>query len=205
MNGQNPGAQYQNQRNPQSQFELPDGGGWGAKISSWLKNNASIAIPVIIIVVLAGSIYAYTQRTQIALEDIDLIEEIGEEVAETEATEIEELEKIEDIIGIGGPDENFEPVGQIVISAQAGEGVTHLARKALAQYLVANPDSVLTREHKIYIEDYIKDRTSNDFLEIGQSKTFSNDLIQEAIQASKALNQNQLKNLEQFSQLVPSL
>lgn len=219
MNGQHPGTQYQNQKNPQPQFELPGGDGWGAKISNWIKNNASIVVPVIIIIVLAGLIYAYTQRTQIALEEIDLNEENSEELVETEeietegiieineveTEEIEETEKLEDIIGIGGPDENFEPVGQITISAQPGEGVTHLARKALAQYLVANPDSSLTKEHKIYIEDYMKDKTSHDFLEIGENKTFSNNLIQEAIQVSKKLNQNQLKNLEQFSQLVPSL
>jgi hypothetical protein len=43
-----------------------------------------------------------------------------------------------------------------VETAVAGEGSTHLARHALANYLEKNTDSSLTGEHKVYIEDYLR-------------------------------------------------
>ena len=85
--------------------------------------------------------------------------------------------------------------------AAVGDGVTHLARRALKSYLEDHSQD-LTNEHKIYIEDYLKDNIGSKSLEVGEEITFSEDLIKEAIDASLKLTPEQLQNLEQYSVLV---
>lgn len=93
-----------------------------------------------------------------------------------------------------------ETENSFIESAQAGNGTTHLARRALAHYLEKNPDSSLSPEHKIYIEDYLRKNVGfQGKVHIGTSVEFSKSLIQEAISASKNLNDSQLKNLQKYS------
>lgn len=88
-------------------------------------------------------------------------------------------------------------------TAQQGEGITHLARKALKDYLAEKGAGLnLTPEHKIYIEDYVKDRTGDRWLKIGETLTFSEELLVEAINQAQQLSASQLENLKQYSQLV---
>jgi len=90
--------------------------------------------------------------------------------------------------------------------AEIGEGITHLARKALKKYLKEHSQSFeVTPEHKIYIEDYIAKKIGEKWLDLGEKLEISEDLIKEAIEESENLSPEQLKNLEQYSQLVPSL
>lgn len=91
-------------------------------------------------------------------------------------------------------------------TAEAGEGITHLARKALRDYLKENGNSWnLTPEHKIYIEDYLQNKIGNFSLQLGQKLTFSEELIKEAIDSALQLTPQELANLTQYSQLVPEL
>jgi len=91
-------------------------------------------------------------------------------------------------------------------TAEKGEGITHLARKALKEYLRDNQVNFnLTPEHKIYIEDYLQKKTGNQWLKIGEKVSFSNELISEAINRSQQLTSQQLENLTQYSNLVPNL
>lgn len=90
--------------------------------------------------------------------------------------------------------------------AETGEGITHLARKALKKYLSEKPQNFeVTPEHKIYIEDYLTKQKGGHWLKIGETLEFSGDLIQSAIDEAETLTPEQLQNLTQFSQLVPSL
>jgi len=93
--------------------------------------------------------------------------------------------------------------GTIIEKAVKGDGVTHLARRALKDYLKDNPQE-LTNEHKIYIEDYLKDEIGSRPLKVDDEIAFSEDLIKEAIDASLQLTPEQLKNLEKYSALVVS-
>ena len=99
--------------------------------------------------------------------------------------------------------------GNIVVSAAPGNGITHLARHALAEYLKQHPDLAkkLTKEHRVYIEDYLKDqivkaRHNQKVLSIGEKVSFSNNLIQQGIQQSQGLTQQQLDRLKTFSQRI---
>jgi len=96
--------------------------------------------------------------------------------------------------------------GKIQEIAETGEGTTNLARRAVKQYLQANPQSFnLTPEHKVYIEDYLVKKIGASWLNLGQTLEFSENLIKEAIDNSANLSQTQLNNLTQYSQLVLSL
>ena len=108
-------------------------------------------------------------------------------------------ESQESLPGLSKPEKYSE-------TAAKGEGLTHLARRALRSYLENNPQSFhLTSEHKVYIEDYLSKKMGGGWLRLGQKVEFSQNLIKEAIQRSEALTPLQLKNLKQYSRLVTSL
>ena len=99
-----------------------------------------------------------------------------------------------------------ETAGGILVTAQKGNGLTHMARKATADYLSQNPDSSLTAAHKIYIEDYVQKASGHKGkVLVGTQVNFSKDLIRQAIEASKGLTDTQLKHLQKYAVTVPSL
>lgn len=94
----------------------------------------------------------------------------------------------------------------IVVKATVGNGLTNLARQALADYLTKNPDSQLTAAHKIYIEDYLRKAVGyQGHVYPGTEVSFSKSLIERAIGSSKNLTQPQLDNLQKYVARVPSL
>ena len=88
--------------------------------------------------------------------------------------------------------------------AKSGDSVTTLARKALKDFVEENWSNwdFITPEHKIFIENYIQKHTSDKELQIGEKITFSEDLITEAINKSKGLSSDQLKELKNYSEIV---
>jgi len=95
---------------------------------------------------------------------------------------------------------------EIIVTAQSGNGYTHLARKALAEYLDTTGDQGLKAEHKIFIEDYLQKKISDrNGLHTGDEVSFSQDQIQEAIDVAQDLTDAQVQNLSQYVPLVPSL
>ncbi len=84
--------------------------------------------------------------------------------------------------------------------AQAGDGITHLARRAATRWLSENQTGYeVTNEHRIYIEDYIQNQIGTQGLAIGEQVSVSYDLIQEAVAAAGQLNGTQLQNLTQYT------
>ena len=65
-----------------------------------------------------------------------------------------------------------------------------------------NNGSELTEEHKIYIEDYLQNKTGSQGLEIGDQETFSEDLIQEAISNANKLSPKSLENLSKYTKNI---
>lgn len=83
--------------------------------------------------------------------------------------------------------------------AQAGDGVTHLARRATNRWLAENQAGYsVSDEHRIFIEDYIQNQLGTGWLELGGSQTISFDLIKEATAAAGQLDDQQLQNLTQY-------
>ncbi len=86
-----------------------------------------------------------------------------------------------------------------VMVANRGDGRTHLARRALAGYLSVKNVDGLTAAHKVFIEDYLQKAASGSRnLAIGQSVSFSKDLIAQAVTRAQGLSDAQVNNLQKF-------
>jgi len=200
----------------------------GESLKTWLQENMRMLVSIVIVVAIAGGIYAYSKRTQPPVaqnESIESSEEaegkisvIGGETAKedgatdeaaSEETESEASAEPQQPVAADvqkTPAEASQETGSSFIeTAQNGDGTTKLARRALANYLEKTPDASLTAEHKIFIEDYLRRQVNNGKLKVGDSREFSKDNIANAVEKSKTLNEGQLKNLEKYSQRVPEL
>lgn len=196
------------------QFDMQQAG-WGKKISDWWqKYFKSIILPAIIVILIAGGIYAYTSRQgQIPeMEKLTASEQNQLQIQEEPIQNPQEqTEPTNEILSLGENEEaelviSSQDTGVFKQTAQAGEGITHLARKALKDYLeTKRPELNLSAEQKIYCEDYLQNKTANRPLEIGEELSFSTTLIEEAIASSQGLTESQLQNLSQYVPLVPSL
>ncbi len=193
-------------------------------MKTWLQENMRMLVSIVIVVAIAGGIYAYSKRTQPPVAQKEALESteeaegkisvIGgdtskEEQAKTTENKAEPAAQTQE-----GPtkktpaapaEASKETDNSFVETAQKGDGATKLARRALANYLEKNPDSNLTAEHKIYIEDFLRRQVQNGKLRVGDSREFSKDNIAKAIEKSKTLTERQLKNLQKYSQRVPEL
>jgi hypothetical protein len=182
-----------------------------SEVSQWFKDNLRIIISVIIVIAIAGGIYSYSKRTQpVAENNIAANEQSGEqgtvETGGSAVTAPQQENKQPQQPSTSVQPSSQETEGSFAETAGSGDGVTHLARRALANYLEKNPDSSLTPEHKIYIEDYLRKNVGfTGRVHVGTTVEFSKSLISQAIEQSKKLNDNQLKNLHKYAVLVPSL
>jgi len=189
-------------------------------IKTWIAENLRMIVSVLIVVVIAGGIYAYSKRAQAPdMGDQASVTEEGKisviggdsESATTESdagTSQEASPKPTEEASkpsVPAPTTSQETESAFVETAAKGDGSTKLARRALANYLEKNPDAGLTAEHKIYIEDFLRRQVKNGNLKVGETREFSKDAIAKAIEKSKGLNERQLENLKQFSKKVPDL
>ena len=179
---------------------------------AWIQENLRIIVSVFIVAAIALGIYSYSDRSQnLANEDVNTLLETkgGEEnTADAEKTVSESQPpsavNIETKNTLMTAEElSRETETSFIEQAERGNGSTHLARRALAHYLEKNADSSLSAEHKVYIEDYLRKNvnfkgsvTSNTSIE------FSKELIRQAIEKSKTLNDRQLQNLKKYSARV---
>ncbi len=98
-------------------------------------------------------------------------------------------------------EETQEQVKVFQMITQSGEGLTHLARRALKEYL-QEKDIEITTEHKIYVEDFVQKRLDQVGLHPGDQVSISSDLIEQGISQALQLQESELENLKQFSVLV---
>lgn len=175
---------------------------------AWIQENLRILVSVFIVVAIAFGIYSYSQRSQDVADDGSLLLDTkGEEadvVTESDSKTTGSTVTNDAKSGvIVTPELSRETESSFVEQAQRGDGTTHLARRALAHYLEKNPDSSLSAEHKVYIEDYL--RKNIDYrgtVTTATSIDFSKTLIRQAIDQSKTLNDSQLQNLKKYSARV---
>jgi len=187
----------------------------------WLQDNLRIIISVLIVVLIAGGIYSYSKRTQNTTNTSQETAMSSDQTSATEGqtdqsadqTAKDDTQKAADQTGKSQASQEKTPSvatgqeteGSFVETAAKGDSMTTLARAALANYLEKNPDSALTAEHKIYIEDYLRKNVTSRRVYVGTSVEFSKDLIKTAITQSKTLSQKQLNNLHKYAVRVPSL
>jgi len=201
------------------------------RMRNWVQDNLRVILSVLIVALIAVGIYNYSRKPA----EEGKISQIDEIVSEEGEIAIVEEEEPEGEIEVKGSDEAEEVVevkddakqetvtpepeapkpevqkeetssGKVYkVTAGSGEGTTHLARRALKDYLGSAPDSGLTKEHKIYIEDYMRRQAGAGWLNVGETREFSEGLVKEAIAKAKTLDDRQLQNLKRYSARVPSL
>ncbi len=188
------------------------------ELKRWFQDNLRIVVSIAIVFIIAGGIYSYSKRGETLSVNDQEIEKVSgsEDSIEIEAaTDTDEqsaepakketVEKAADK-AVTEAVASKETDNSFVETATKNDGLTVLARRATANYLEKNQDSALTKEHKIYIEDYLRKNVSQKGgIKVGTSVEFSKDLIQKAIEKSKTLNENQLKNLQKYSARVSTL
>lgn len=209
---------------PFASGQFQTGGGWGEQSSNWFRKNASsVVLPVIALAVLGGGVYFYTrgqgrqERPIVEFQETASPAAGGKEMTATPMTSSPQAKPTSRIMLspegapiLGGPEILMEK-GRLAVAAKKGEGLTHLARRAGREYLAkTNPGFTVTKEHKIFIEDFLKDaalneREGNDRVQVGEEVRFSEELIRQAIAQARTLSDKQLKNLEQFSARVSNL
>ncbi len=209
------------------QFGGPQFGGENngviAKATAWFKQNGSkIVLPVVAVIILAVGIFLYYRLqpgNNRAVNETPRQEETASKssaplVAQPQPGTSEKLvtepqpgpatitpapqpKKQEQKVEVSGK--------TITITAQKGNGVTHLARQALKSYGQENPEVKLNKEQKIYIEDYLRRHTAQKRLMAGDQISFDQQLIADAIGQAQALTPNQLQNLQKYSVRVTLL
>jgi len=180
------------------------------QLKRWFQDNLRIVISVAIVIIIAGGIYSYSKRTDspIVTDKAQTTDKIANDETKQSETKTEKPTTVDKGTkqAVAPTTVSKETEGSFVETAGKGDGTTVLARKATANYLEKNADSSLTKEHKIYIEDYLrKNIKQKGGVRVGTSVEFSKTLIQKAIDQSKTLNERQLKNLQKYSARVSSL
>lgn len=180
------------------------------EIKRWFQDNLRIIISIIIVIFIAGGIYSYSKRSDSPLVTEDESQESI--ISDQDSIDIAKSDqsKTTNVAGskttVSPENISKETENSFIETAVRGDGLTVLARRAAADYLEKNPDSTLTKEHKIYIEDYLRKNVSHEGgVKVGTSVEFSKDLVQKAISQSKNLNERQLQNLQKYSARVSSL
>lgn len=168
-----------------------------------LKESPRTVSALIIILIVAAAIYAFSGEETTKSEmpdksDVAVTEEEGEEVIQKEpkiAAGVTGSEEVGEVI----PEAKRTKEGYVEV-AQAGDGFTHLARRATTRWLSENQTSyAVTDEHRIYIEDYIQNQLGTQGLKPGDTHTVSFDVIAEAVTAAENLSEQQLQNLTQYT------
>jgi hypothetical protein len=90
--------------------------------------------------------------------------------------------------------------------AQKGDGLTHLARRAVTKYM-QEEGVELSKEQRIYVEDYVQKRIATEkseprFLDIGEEVEIERELIEEGVEQALKLTPSQIDNLRPYTYFV---
>lgn len=185
--------------------------GWGAQlIGFFTAHKARIAIVLAVVALFAAGSYAArfsgpNDRTE---SSAAVSQQTVQDNDDTNVFDIK-LDKTGIVILENAGDDSVfladvSDGSSITKTAMPGEGITHLARKALADYLAEEGKS-LSSEQKIYAEDYVQNMTGDEWLDIGQKLSFSRELLRDAAQAAEGLQDWQIENLKQYTSQVSLL
>lgn len=173
----------------------------------WIAKNKKMLLRLIIVLVILAGAALYARYQNPATEP-------GEEAAVSNALEQEaakqkgpEIKVTDNTPAAESPAVTVKTEdGSITVTARRGQGYTHLAREAIAEYLKTGGGAGLTAEHKIYIEDYLQKHLANrSGLNPGDQVTFLESNINDAVSSAQSLTERQLKNLQKYVPLVPGL
>lgn len=191
--------------------------GYDGGLLGRIKESPRTVSALIIILIVAAAIYAFSgeppqeqttpENDEIALDAGGLLDETVEEKL-TETGETSKPAVASEMVEAATQQAQQLPPAQRTAegyteTAQPGDGITHLARRATTRWLAENQASYeITAEHRIYIEDYLQNKIGTEGLSLGETKTISFDLINEAVSAAQQLNERQLQHLGQYTYVL---
>ena len=162
--------------------------GWGIGISTWMGENKQMIFGIAASLILATiAIVAIRSYLPIAA-----IPTTGDLVTTNESISIDTISNTGNLLGFGNVRTE---------TAEPGEGITHLARRAVALH-AASMGISLSPEQRIYAEDYVQNAIGTHTINPGEKLSFTPILLNEAIAAAQALSEAQIQNLSQYSALV---
>lgn len=173
-------------------IEAAHNNGWSSTLRNFTANQRNLAL--IILAVVGMGIVAAVLSVTLKSKGIDegmMVQQQMEQIVQPQATTSLAMPAV----STSGTVKTFTQV------AQAGEGVTHLARRAISQYL-SETGRTLSAEQRIYAEDFLKDTAGGFALSMGQELIFAAADIETAYGQAMHLSDVQLANLTQFTTYV---
>lgn len=164
----------------------------------WTKNIISIVLIVLLIV---SGVYAFNRDAEDKSVE-EKVEEIKKE-GEEEGNKTEETETKSEEVATDNTDIQKSET-QITIKANQGDGVTQLARKAIAEY-TKDKEITLSKEQKIYSETVLKNKYYQHHLNLSQEIEFEISDLEDTVQKAQNLSENEVKAWSKYSHLVPAL
>ncbi len=177
----------------------------------WGKNILSIFLIVFLIV---SGVYAFNRDTNTDKKDKSVEEKVEDIKKDEDKTQNEVTEKTENQDDAAKTEneskDNDMSVdiqktdSQITIKAKMGDGVTHLARNAVAEY-IKDKDISLSKEQKLYAETVLKNQYYQKSLNTGQDISFNLDHLSDTVQKAQNLTEGQIHAWSKYTASVPSL
>lgn len=178
---------------------------------NWFQENLRIIVSIFIVAAIALGIYSYSQRSEnLSDEDIaSLLETKGDEAEDsandTNGSDTNATEEVPSKGTVVTPELSEEKDGSYVETAEAGDGRTHLARRALTHALESNPEWNLSAEQKVYVEDYLQKHAGGDMhVAAGTKIEFSKETMNQAIEKARGLSEAELNRIKPYAQKVSS-
>ncbi len=177
-----------------------------------------ILVLVLILILVVGfvALREYSARDLLSTASDRLMAEItdvlpiDEEEKEEEVAVVDEEEDEEErnwtLVEEAEEDEETVEDGYYAMQAQHGDGLTHLARRALTEHM-EREGIELSDEERVYIEDYVQKQltpedTETRMLDLGEEIEISEELLEEGIQQAEDLTPEQTDNLSQYAAMV---
>jgi cytoskeletal protein RodZ len=181
----------------------------------WAKNIISILLILFLII---SGIYAFNRETNTDdkkdsveenVEEIKESEQKSDEMNRQEATENGEQTSSEMEAKTENESQSNDTTisttdSQITVKAEAGDGVTHLARKAVAEY-TKSQNITLSAEQKLYAETVLKNQYYQHHLSVGQSIDFDMSSLENTIEDAQNLSPSQIENWSKYVPYVSHL
>jgi len=145
-------------------IEKAKNNGWGAQLKNWTARNRQIPFIALTLValVLGGFMIAGTNTTSDEAINLDTTTG-GITLQENLEVNLAQLTQS----GVREPIVLGTTTGTMTVAAATGNGITHLARAAVNEYLQVNELS-LGAEQIIYAEDYLQNLTGGYALSVGE-------------------------------------
>lgn len=178
----------------------------------WAKNILSIFLILFLIV---SGVYAFNRDTNTDEKDKSVEEKVEEIKQDEDKTQDEgeeqkeentdEAEKTEDESKKNDISVYIQRTDSaITVKARIGDGVTHLARNAVAEY-IKDKNISLSKEQKLYAETVLKNTYYQHGIDVSEDISFSLDDLSDTVQKAQNLTEGQIHAWSKYTASVPSL